>query len=153
MKKISKKEILEMTTKLGRQIHEDWRLLRKRTDGTFESRFKKTIDKNWSKKHGTDRFDISNTNFVDLPEDWKNENYSSAKVAINEILNSIKYLSDFDSKFIEKAADLIHEKRLGRLGDSSPINQKKPYVELSEAEKEKDRVIIKKAIEIYNFLE
>ena len=40
-------------------------------------------------------------------------------------------------------------KWLERNGSWAPAEQNKPYAELSEEEKEKDRVIIKKAIELY----
>jgi len=44
----------------------------------------------------------------------------------------------------------MHDKWLERNGEWAPAEQKLPYDELSEEEKEKDRVVIKKAIDALN---
>ena len=52
---------------LGSDIHEAWRATRKREDGTFEPRIKKSKDEAWNEAHGTDEVDIANCSFNELP--------------------------------------------------------------------------------------
>jgi hypothetical protein len=57
-----------------------------------------------------------------------------------------------DKKFIEEASDVMHQKWLERNDwvfhpEYGNPEQAKDYKDLSEEEKEKDRVIIRKAIE------
>ena len=135
---------------LGSLLHDEWRAPRKQQDGTFEPRAKKTKDQAWSEKHGTDEVDIANTDYANLPEDWKGENKISAEVAMNEIYKAIEIGQELNDDFVEQASEVIHVKWLERNGNWAPTEQNKPYDELSEEEKEKGRVIIKKAIEILN---
>ncbi|MFA6341148.1 MAG: hypothetical protein WCX27_02855 [Candidatus Paceibacterota bacterium] len=140
----------EMINKLGSLLHEEWRAPRKKEDGTFEPRMKKTKDEGWSKKHGAQEVDIANTDYANLPEDWKGENKISAEIAVNEIFEANQKGIELNADFVEKASATIHEKWLERNGSWAPAEQNKPYADLSEEEKDKDRAIIKKAIEIYN---
>ncbi|HNZ86719.1 MAG TPA: hypothetical protein PLD95_03835 [bacterium] len=139
----------QLISQLGSSLHEEWRAPRKKEDGSFEPRWKSTNDKNWIAEHNTNEVDIANTVYDDLPSDWKGENEISAKVAIGEIYEAINNNQELDDNFIENASDVMHEKWLERNGSWAPAEQNKPYAELSEEEKEKDRVIIKKAIELY----
>ncbi|TSC93127.1 MAG: hypothetical protein CEN89_242 [Candidatus Berkelbacteria bacterium Licking1014_7] len=55
-----------------------------------------------------------------------------------------------DESFVEEASSKLHDAWLERNGEWAPEEQKKPYEELPEDEKEKDRAQVRKAIEIYN---
>ena len=138
----------EMINKLGSLLHEEWRAPRKKEDGTFDPRIKKTKDLDWSKENGAEEVDIANTDYNNLPEDWKGENKISAEVAVTEVEKAIDAGIPLDESFIEDASSTLHDKWLERNGSWAPAEQNKPYTELSEEEKEKDRVIIRKAIEV-----
>ncbi len=138
-----------LVTQLGSLLHDEWRAPRKKEDGTYEPRPKKTKDQEWAKNHGTEEVDIANTDYANLPEDWKGENKISAEIAMEEIYKALENGQELDDAFIEQASAVIHEKWLERNKDWAPAEQNKPYGELSEEEKDKDRAIIKKAIEIF----
>jgi len=140
-------------SELGALLHDEWRESRKKEDGTFDPRLKKTKDEAWIKEHGIDEIDIANTDYANLPEDWKGENKISAEVAIEEVYGAVENKKELDDAFVESASEAMHVKWLERNGSWAPPEQKLPYAELSEEEKEKDRVIIKKAIEIYRSTE
>lgn len=148
----SKEEVLkqEQTAILGGLLHDEWRAPRKQEDGTFDPRIKKTKDQEWIKNYGTEEVDIANTKYEDLPEDWKGENKISAEVTLTEIYKAKNGNEGLNDEFVEKASAILHEKWLERNGSWAPAEQKLPYTELSEEEKEKDRVIIRKGLEIFS---
>lgn len=84
--------------------------------------------------------------YNELPEDWKGENKASAEVAVDLALDARKDGRALDESFVEEASASIHEKWLERNGSWAPEDQKLPYEELSEEEKEKDRVVMRAAI-------
>lgn len=86
---------------------------------------------------------INNIDFDELPDDWKNENISSAEIALDQVLLQVKNEGEFDNNFIESSARVLHQKWLER------NNENIPYEDLTEKDKEKDRIFIKIAIEIY----
>jgi len=83
-----------------------------------------------------------------LPEDWKGENKISAEVTLDEVYKAKNGNEELNDEFVEKASAILHEKWLERNGAWAPAEQKLPYAELSE--EEKDRVIIRKGLEIFN---
>jgi hypothetical protein len=143
----------QLIAEVGAKLHDEWRAPREEKDadgvgtGKFAKRIKTTKDETWKTAHGTAEVDIANTKYDDLPEDWKGENKISAEVAIGEIYKVGG--KSLDETFVEKASAVMHEKWLERNGSWAPAEQNKPYAELSDGEKEKDRVIIRKAIEIF----
>jgi len=157
-KKVSVSEKLEaiqneLIEKLGSLLHEEWRAPRKQKDGSFEARIKKTKDESWISIHKISEVDIANTLYIDLPEDRKYENKASAEVAIKEIYKAVKDWKALDTEWIEAASDVIHQEWLKRntwVYDPTYGNPllAKPYTDLPEEEKEKDRTIIRKAIEM-----
>ena len=78
----------------------------------------------------------------------KIENKTSAEFAVAEVEKAIEADTSLDESFIEAASSVLHDKWLERNGSWAPPEQNKPYPELSEEEKEKDRVIIRKAVEV-----
>lgn len=139
----------EQIAELGGLLHDEWRAPRKQEDGTFEPRMKTTKDEAWIEAHGTEEVDIANTDYQDLPEDWKGENKVSAEVAMGEIYKAVEESTELDDAFVESASSVIHDKWLERNGEWAPPEQNKPFDELDEEEKEKDRVIVRKALKIY----
>jgi hypothetical protein len=111
---------------------------------------KGTKDSEWSISHGgAKEVDIANTAFAELPEDWQGENRAAAEVAMNEVFRTAEGGRALDDSFVEEASEVVHEKWLERNGEWAPEEQKKPFGELSEDEKEKDRAQVRKAIEIF----
>ncbi|MCX6737047.1 MAG: hypothetical protein NTW73_03130 [Candidatus Parcubacteria bacterium] len=139
----------QMVVELGSSLHEEWRAPRKKEDGSFEPRIKKTKDEEWAKEHGTDDIDIANSSFVELPTDWQGENKAAAEVAMNEVFLANEKERILDEAFIEEASTVVHDKWLERNGEWASPELKKPFAELAEEEKEKDRAQIRKAIEIF----
>ena len=134
--------------KLGSLLHEEWRQPRYREiTKDYEPRIKKTKDSAWMQAHGgATEVDIANTPYEDLPSEWQGENKSSAEVAVTEVVNALYGgVGSLNESFIETASSTLHDKWLERNGSWAPPEQKLPYSELSEEEKEKDRVIIRKA--------
>ena len=148
--KTSEQKKSRLVTQLSSILHDDWRVPRKQEDGTFKSRTKKTKDNTWSEKHGTNEVDIANTDYVNLPKDWKSEYIISAEVAMDEIYKAIENGQELNDGFVEQASEVIHIKWLERNGSWAPAEQNKPYAKLSDKEKGKDRVIIKRAVEIFH---
>lgn len=137
----------ELTTEVGSLLHDEWRASRKKENGTFEPRVKKTKDQAWTEKNGTDQVDIANTDYRDLPEDWKGENKASAEVAIGEIYKAGG--KNLDENFIEKASAAVHDAWRERNKSWAPKEQMVEFDELSEEEKNKDRVMVEKAVEMF----
>ena len=130
-------------------LHDEWREPRKTSDGEYEPRIKKTNDEKWIEENSTNEVDIANTIYEKLPSDWQEENKASARVAISEIIKATNKKGELNDSFVEYASTTVHEKWLDRNGEYAPPEQNKPYNELSEEEKDKDRKIILKCIEIY----
>lgn len=135
---------------LADKLHEQWRQSRlDSSTGTFEPRVKGTKDAAWIEKNKTNQVDIANTEYKDLPEDWQAENKASAEVAITEVERAKNaVVIELNEDFVNKASDTVHQKWLQRNGEWAPAEQKLPYAELSEEEKEKDRVFVRAAIRV-----
>ncbi|HNU76526.1 MAG TPA: hypothetical protein PKL88_02325 [bacterium] len=133
---------------LGSVLHDEWRKTRLKEDGTYEPRIKHTKDEGWIESHGTDEIDIANTSFEDLPSDWQYENRASAYVTMSLIYEAGMSGENLDDSFVDKASSKLHDAWLDRNGSWAPAEQKVSFDELSEEEKDKDRVIIQKGLEI-----
>lgn len=146
------KKSSDLVEKLAGMAHDEWRASRKiKGMDTYEPRLKETKDKEWIRVHnGTTKVDIANTPYTELPSDWQAENEASAEIAVNEVLDAAMQSLPFDNVFIERVANLLHQGWVERNKDWAPEELKKPYVELSEEEKEKDRHFVRKAIKIFN---
>lgn len=137
---------------MGADLHEAWRKPRKKEDGTYEPRMKKSKDEKWNEEHGTDEVDIANSDFANLPSNWQYENLEAARVAIEQVFDKIMDDEEITDEVIEEMSSEVHEAWLKRndwvydkdYGDPSLTV---PYTELSEDEKAKDRVQIQEAIE------
>jgi len=145
-----KNKTAERIASLSSELHDEWRKPRWREESQdYEPRIKPTKDKVWSQAHGgAAEVDIANTPYEELPSDWQEENKASAEVAVAEVEKVIEASTEFDESFVEAASSVLHDKWLERNGSWASPEQNKPYSELSEEEKEKDRVIIRRAIEV-----
>ena len=136
---------LALSYALGSDLHEAWRAGRKKEDGTFEPRIKKSKDEAWNMAHGTDEVDIANTPFEQLPSNWQYENLEAAKVAINLVYDKIMAGESITPFELEQMASVVHEEWLKRNSwayDPSYSDSKLavPYELLSQEEKDKDKV-------------
>ncbi|MGP3934079.1 hypothetical protein [Nonomuraea sp. KM88] len=131
------------------RFHDAWRAPRRLPDGTYDPRVKTTTDAAWIKKHDTDQVDIANTRYRDLPADWKRENQESARVGVQLVDEArVSGVDVRGERFMEEASSVVHDKWLVRNRDWAPEEQRRPYELLSEAEKEKDRDVIRMVLGI-----
>ncbi|MGV9778944.1 hypothetical protein [Streptosporangium sp. NPDC003464] len=129
------------------RLHDRWRAPRRLDGGGYEPRIKTTTDRAWAKRHGTDRVDIANIDYKRLPRDWRQENRDSADVAVRLVRDGEKRGADLGSeKFMEEASEEVHKEWLRRNGERAPAEQRLPYRELTELEKEKDREVVRAAL-------
>ncbi|MEV0195965.1 hypothetical protein [Nonomuraea sp. NPDC050691] len=130
------------------RLHDTWRASRRLPGGGYEPRIKPTTDQAWIRRNGTDQVDIANTRYRDLPADWQKENKESATVAVRLVSDARKRGDDLTSdEFMETASEKVHVAWLRRNGEWAPPEQQLPYRELSHAEKEKDRVVVREALD------
>ena len=130
---------------LGSDLHEAWRAPRKKEDGTFEPRIKKSKDEAWNASHGTDEVDIANCSFEELPSNWQYENLEAARVAIELVYAKTMSVEQFTLEEIEQLGSIIHEEWLKRnswVYDPNYGDPKLavPYEQLSKEEQDKDKV-------------
>lgn len=129
---------------LGSDLHEAWRASRKKEDGTFEPRIKKSKDEAWNESHGTDEVDIANCSFEQLPSNWQYENLEAARVAIGLVYDKTISGEQFSPEEVEQMASVIHDEWLKRndwvfnpeYGDPKLAV---PYAQLSKEEQDKDK--------------
>lgn len=139
----------EIIKKVASIFHEKRRENRLQSDGKYKPMIEKSEDKEWNINHWIDVVDIANTKFEDLPSNRKYENFEAAKVAVDLVYDKIVNWEEIDSEMIEKMSNIVHEKRLERNWiEWSFENQRVGYQNLSEEEKEKDRIQIELAIQI-----
>ncbi|MDP9850068.1 hypothetical protein [Streptosporangium lutulentum] len=125
------------------RLHDKWRANYRLREGD-KPRIKVTTDEAWIRRHGTDRVDIAASRNRDLPTDLQKENVDSATSALRIVENSRKRGVDTGTEdFMETASSDVHVEWLKRNGEWAPKEQKVPYSELSEFEKEKDREVVR----------
>ena len=147
----NKKEIVSLASR----FHEDWRAPRKKSDGSYEPRWKKIKkDQEFIKlaeesetikitENGVE-VDIANMSFIELPFDYQEENLLAAEVVVN-LLKDKKVLT---SDEIEQLASIVHDEWLKRNDWAKGGELDVAYEELPEEEKAKDRVQITTGMEI-----
>lgn len=134
-------------------FHENWRESMLQSNWIYKSRMEKSEDEEWTRKHWTDKVDIANTKFEDLPSNWKYENIKAAEVAVNLVYEKVVKWEKITSEMIERMSEIVHEEWLERnWKEWSSENQRLKYEELSEEEKLKDRDQIQIAIQIIESL-
>jgi hypothetical protein len=127
---------LAQVAQLASIFHENWRASRRREDGSFEPRVKKTTDKAWLKARGIKQregeVDIANTSYNELPRECQKENRLAAEAAL-------RIVRENPTEDVERLAHRVHVQWLKRNGKWAPDSQKVSYPKLSEADKEEDR--------------
>ena len=142
-------EIERVIEKVASIFHENWRKSRLNENGIYCPMIEKVEDEKWVREYWTNVVDIANTKFEDLPDNWKNENFEAAKIAVDLVYEKVVNWEEITSEEVEGMSRIIHEKRLKRNWIQwSFENQRVDYDELSEEEKSKDRVQIETAIQI-----
>lgn len=148
---------------LGSALHDAWRQPRLLEDGTYEPRTRVTTDQEWIGKHSTDIVDIANTDFTDLPQDWRQENYDTAgalvellgrfRISSSESLNG-KYPSDEDKDSydacVRRMASEVHDAWLSRENNAwaKGGDLDVPFDQLPKDEQAKDIARVELAIAI-----
>lgn len=112
------------------------------------SRIKTTTDPLWIKLHDTNQADIAKIDYANLPADIKNSRYQGAKVAYQVVKNAIDKHLSFDNAFIENSSHLVHQEWLDRCALTANPEHNLSYQNLSEEDKDKDRVFVYAAIKI-----
>ena len=142
---------------MASDLHEAWRETRRREDGTYEPRMKKSKDERWNQEHGTDDVDIANLSFDELPSNWQFENLEAARVAVGLVFDEVARHGSilYARRRIEEMSARVHDAWLGRNDwvfdpETGKPELARPYEELSDEEKEKDRAQIMQAIEKVN---
>jgi hypothetical protein len=95
---------------------------------------------------------IVNVRYHELPRKFRSENKAAAEGALREVPFLIREFGVerlTSPAAIESLSDTIHKQGMERNGAWAPAEQMVPYQELPEAEKEKDRVVARAAIETY----
>ncbi|WP_433226366.1 hypothetical protein [Microtetraspora malaysiensis] len=136
---------------LAGRLHDAWRAGRRLPGGGYEPQIRTTADRAWARRHGADRVDIANTGYRDLPADWQRENRESAIVAVRLVTEGRRRGADLSGEeFMESASHAVHEAWLVRNGRRASPEQRLPYRLLPEAEKEKDRLVVRLALELWS---
>jgi len=139
-------EYEKMITDIAILVHEKFReIYREKNNGT---RVKTTTDKEWIKKYGTDQADIAKLRYPEVSKDWKKSRWLGSKAAVDALSEAKKANKSLDEKFIEYASDIVHNEWLSR-NRNVEEEYKLPYKDLSEDAKEKDRIFVRAALEIY----
>jgi len=147
---------------MGSDLHEEWRKTRlivdKNGNKSFDPRWKSTKDNRFASKYlrqlqdgqtnekgnirnvkGEIEVDIANMTFNELPKDWQAENLAAAKVAIKSVFNDVSSKKNISQNDIESYASTVHDEWLTRNAWAKGGDLDKPYSELPENEKSKDR--------------
>ena len=131
---------------LGSDMHDIWRMTRKKNDGSFESRIKKSTDLKWNDMHGTDLVDIANCSFYELPFNWQYENLEASRVVINLVYDKIVNGVFISSDDLEEMSSIVHDEWLKRNSwayDSKPeLTVSYEQLSLEEKNKDKNQVIL-----------
>ena len=135
---------------LGSDLHEAWRAPRKKENGLYEPRIKKSKDAEWNAAHETDDVDIANCSFAKLPSNWQYENLEAARVAIELVYDKLMAGEPISEVELEQMAAVVHNEWLKRnswVFDPNYGDPKLavPYLQLSKEEQDKDKVQIQQA--------
>ena len=125
--------------RIASRLHERWRMPRMLEDGTFTPRLK-NVD-------GV-MFDIANLDFDSLPSRFQKANLVASHCASRfiEATYSKRQRTD-SSRFLEKASEHQHIAWMKSNPWCTDPGQMCSYAELTEEEKEKDRVVVRIALE------
>lgn len=115
---------------IASDLHEAWRAPRLLDDGTFEPRMKDDGEGG--------QVDIANTPYHKLPAKWQAENKSAAEGVVRAI-----HVNPTGS--MDEHAAAVHEDWLSRNREWASEEQRLPYAQLSQEEKDKDLAVVRTA--------
>ena len=133
---------LALSYNLAEHLHEMWRTLIIKKDGSYEPREKKTQDEEWININGKDTVDIANLSFEKLPSDYQENYLEEARVAIELVYEKINCGRDIALDDLENMAKTIHNEWLKRnnwVHDPIYGNKKLslPYEKIAKPEQDK----------------
>lgn len=134
---------------LASTFHENWRKTRLTEQGEFEPRTKETEDETWIEAHGTNKVDIANTAYEDLPSDWQAENKAAAEIIVDIIEEANGDIDLSDVEVRSRVGQRVHEAWLSRNGWAEGGELDRPFDELPEKEQSKDIEQIQIGLEIF----
>ena len=115
---------------IASDLHEAWRAPRRLEDGSFEPRMKDDGEGG--------EVDIANTPYHKLPPKWQAENKSAAEGVVRAV-------SSNPTGSLDDHASAVHDDWLSRNSEWASDEQKLPYAELSQEEKDKDIAVVRTA--------
>lgn len=137
------------------------------TNRYYEPREKTTKDSAWIETHGTDKVDIANTSYDELPEDWKGENKAAAEVIVGILEREGGNVDLSDQATYDNIGSEIHEAWASRnewqkdevIKDGSGVSVLNdegeevkygdPFTKLPRIEKEKDITQMRTAKKVF----
>lgn len=130
--------------------HETWKKtfvageLAKGNEGPY-TRVKTTEDVSWIQTNGTDKVDIFNTLYADLPSDWQATNLGMGTFVVNAVMKAITA----GTVNLEELSASVHAFWLVNYGAYADPVQKLDYNDPSfpETEREKDRLWVRAALD------
>lgn len=137
----------QLVVEVASAAHQDWRNQYRAANGD-KPRIKKTKDQSFLDR-GITEVDIAALSYPELPSDWQNENRLGAECVVDCVLRAVSDGQPLDAAFVEAASSVAHDSWLSRNSAWAQENQKLPYPQLSEEEKEKDRFFVRAAIAAY----
>lgn len=148
----------EATDALAHKFHEAWRRPRVNLSGRMDPREKPTGDKGWIEAHGYDVVDIANTEYDNLPEDWKQENRAAAEVVVELLDESGGHINLKNQQVRQIVGQTIHEAWLSRQRDedgNAPDWVKEQgldqsFKDLSDEEQDKDIRQVEVALRLFD---
>ena len=152
---MNQSEVLEaekyqsMLVAISRRAQEDFRRIYLDPQSGAR-RIKITKDEKWIEAHGTNEVDLASLDYQGLPADWQSERKIGAQIALDAVLDAVTKDESLDASFIEKTAELLHDKWLERNSTRATEIEKRQYESLPENEKEKDRFFARAAVETYH---
>ena len=141
---------------LGAEFHDQWRADRAlespdNAGNKFEPREKPTNDESWIAKNGTNTVDIANTDYEDLPVDWKKENQDAGNIVVGIIVDAGGKIDLSDPETYSRVGSQIHEAWLSRENNSYARGGELdvPFDELPDDEQAKDMQQMQTAIDTF----
>lgn len=127
--------------------HESWKVEHRAERGDIP-RPKPVDDAAWTAAHGgATECDIAALRNAELPPRWRAENDAGAKLAVDLVLTALDCGDRLDDVFVERASETLHVEWLKRNTWVKPDSEEaKPYGELTETSKNKDRLFVRHAM-------
>eukprot|EP00753_Platysulcus_tardus_P011973 PLAT3327.7.p1 GENE.PLAT3327.7~~PLAT3327.7.p1 ORF type:complete len:1249 (-),score=646.62 PLAT3327.7:3473-6736(-) len=131
-------------TYIASHLHQAWRRLRRREDGSYEPRLHVINGKT---------YDIAQMTYFELPQHFLDENLAAAECAARSAFAAVRAGQPLDDDFVEEAARQQYDAWLRRNAGTEEAREAAAcYDELDEVEKNKDRTIVRLFIRTFREL-